>query len=57
MIDILGKIFRLEASVEARIDKNLGRLASLKEYKRYEASKRIASNIVTKPEGRGELDP
>ncbi len=42
IIEILGKILRLEASVDARIDKNLGRLANLKEYKRIEASKRIA---------------
>ncbi len=46
MIDHLAKIYRLEASIDARIDKNLGRLVSLKEYKRLESSKRIEPKTI-----------
>lgn len=55
IIDILGKVFRLETSIDARIDKNLGRLANLKEYKRIEASKCIAPKTAPKLERAGEI--
>ena len=51
--DYLEKIVRLEASIDARIDKNLHRLMSLKEYKRLinstAASKQIASPSIAPP--------
>ena len=56
--DYLEKLVRLEASIDARIDKILQRLMSLKEYKRIakemRSAKKISSPAIAPPSPNGE---
>ena len=47
--EYLEPIIRVEALIDARIDKLLGRLASLKEYKRHEVSYQKPARIPAAP--------
>ena len=55
-LDYVEKIINLEARIDGRMDKALGRLASLKEFKRFEASKVAAKQLTASPSIAPELD-
>ena len=54
--DHLEKSIKLEAMIDARIDKALQRLASLKEFKRFEATKAAAKLLTNSPSIAPELN-
>ena len=55
-LEYFEKIISLEARIDGRIDKALGRLASLKEFKRFEAAKAAAKLLTASPSIAPELD-
>ena len=54
--DHIEKCIKLDAMIDARIDKALGRLASLKEFKRFEAAKTAAKLLTNSPSIAPELN-
>ena len=48
-LDFLEKAANLDARIDGRIDKNLARLARVKEFKRYEASQAAPKQLPASP--------